>query len=108
MSHNSVSINLGDTIKASCVYRDSNGDPVNLTAAGITVTSAIRNPDGTKEFDLEVTPAADQVANAGQFLIRGQSAEFASRQTAGTWTWLIRYTQGEDVFSTERIKVVIE
>lgn len=108
MSHNAVTLNFGDTLKATGVYRDANGDPVNLDSAGIAVSASIRNPDGTAEYVLEVTTDPDQVANPGKFTVRGQTADFAAANTLGSWTWLIRYTQGEDVFSTERIKVVIE
>lgn len=111
MSHNAVTINLGDTLKAVGTYSDANGDPVDLDTAGITVSSTIRNPDGTEEHDLEVTPDPDQGANPGQFTVRGQSADFATVDTIGTWTWLIRYSTGSeddpDVFSTERIPVNI-
>lgn len=108
MSHNAVTINLGDTLKTRGTYRDAAGDPVNFDSAGITIESTIRNPDGTAEFDLEVTIDPDQAANPGEFTIRGHSADFASPETIGSWTWLIRYIQGDDVFSAERITVRIE
>jgi hypothetical protein len=96
-----ITLKVGDTLIADCTYHDANGVPVNLDTAGITINSAVSFADGIGKAVLEVTPA-DQAIKPGQYRIRGDSRQWPAGQRI---RWDVRYTRGQDSFSTRTIYI---
>lgn len=90
----------GDTLLAQCVHRDSNGNPVNLTLAGISIDSVVKSENGFHRYNLTVTLNPDQLANPGAYEIRGDTTTW---QVGDNLSWDIRYSQGGNSFSTRTI-----
>lgn len=88
-----IKMKVGDTIKATGLHKDINGDPVDLLAAGITITSGVLSPDGLTRHELTVTIDPDQVTNKGKFSILGQSADWSPGKG---YRWDTRYTDSSD------------
>lgn len=99
-----ITLKVGDTLIADCVYRDANGNPVNLDTAGITIKSAVVYPAGGNitRVDLEVIPA-NQATNPGEYRIRGDTKGWP----AGAVKWDVRYTRGADSFSSRTINIML-
>lgn len=96
-----ITLKVSDTLIADCVYKDANGNPVNLTAAGITIKSAVSFADGQGREELEVT-LADQATKPGQYRIRGDSSNWPAGQKL---RWDVRYFRGGDSFSTRTVNI---
>lgn len=93
-------LKVGDTLLARCVHRDDNGTPINLTAAGITITSAVRKSVGFQTYPVTVTPDPDQIANPGVYIC---SADTSNWLPDNLMNWDVRYNQGSNSFSTRTI-----
>lgn len=96
-----ITLKVGDTLIADCIYRDANGNPVNLDAAGITIKSAVSFADGIGKADLEVA-LADQAATPGHYRIRGDTRQWPAGQHV---RWDVRYFRGQDSFSTRTVHI---
>lgn len=99
-----VRLKVGDTLIADCIYRDANGDPVDLTTAGIAIASKVRSADGLSTYDLTIT-LKDQAATLGGFRIRGDTTGWAP----GRLAWDIRYTTAAgDSISSETVCIDLQ
>jgi hypothetical protein len=98
-----IKLKVGDTLDCTATYKDDAGNPVNLTLAGITVTSKLLSPDGETHVELTVVPNADQVANPGQFTVAGPTDTL---EPGKGWRWDIRYTSATgDSFSSDTVLI---
>lgn len=84
-----IRMKVGDSLDCVGTYKDGAGTPVNLTVAGLTVTSAVLSSEGDERFELTVTPDPDQVANPGRFTILGDSSSWTPGKGL---RWDVRYT----------------
>ena len=103
MSIETVKIIRGDTFRADAVYRDTDGIPVDLDAAGITVTAVARDPDATTTVELDVVQAPDQAATPGEFSVTGDTAAWVTTADSRLAGWRVRfsYTSAEGRFSSD-------
>jgi hypothetical protein len=101
MSHTDLTMKVGDTLIADCIYKDAAGVPVNLDAAGISIKSAVAFPDGIKRQELQVIPA-DQVLNPGKYQILGDTSQWPS---GVTMRWDVRYFKGATSFSSKTVTI---
>ncbi|PTX39405.1 hypothetical protein IQ03_04976 [Gemmobacter caeni] len=86
-------IKRGDSLSLGCIYADALGRPKSLT--GITVTSALRGPDGvTRALIVTVLDAA-----AGQFEITLAPAQTAALPL-GAHAWDMKFAVGGRVYRT--------
>lgn len=93
-----IRMKVGDTIASDAVYKDANDDPVDLTAAGITVTSSVLSPDGRTRHELTVT-LANQSTDPGKYTVTGDTSEWTPGKG---WRWDVRYTDASgSSWSTE-------
>lgn len=96
-----VSLKVGDSISVVGTYKDNAGTPVDLDAAGITVTSSVLSPDGKTRHPLEVVPY-DQSTDPGKFTIHGSTADWEPHKG---WLWDIRYTTADDSWSSDSVTI---
>lgn len=87
-----VKLRVGDDLIVDGLYKDENGDPVDLTVAGITITSAVLAQDESTRYELTVTPA-DQTTNPGEYTITGDTSEWTPGRAL---KWNVRYTNTAD------------
>jgi hypothetical protein len=94
---------VGDTLQCTGTYKDENGNPVNLTNAGIGVESSLLSPDGEKRVALTVVVNPDQVTNPGKYTVTGDLTDL---EPGKGWRWDIRYTDATDFsFSSDTILI---
>jgi hypothetical protein len=89
----------GDTFVAIGTYRDDEGNLVDLSTAGISITSAVKANNGAV-FPLTVT----FLAELGKFQVKGQTSTWP----LGKVKWDIQYTQGDIVTSSETVEILIQ
>ena len=106
MTIESIKIIRGDTFYASGVYKDSAGDPVNLTLAATTVAASARDPNGLVSIDLVVTPDPNQISNPGAFTVVGETVDWVSDSPVGAhWNVRLHYTSSLGRFSSAAVNV---
>lgn len=96
-----LDLKIGDTIDCTGTHRDSDGNPIDLTAAGITVNSSVRQDDGTvHSLAVEIL---DQAAHPGEFRITGETGQWSPGKCN---LWDIRYTNADGhSYSTDTIQI---
>lgn len=90
-----ITMKVGDTLQSVSTYRDANGTPVDLTAAGIEVASSVLSPDGATRHEL-IVELADQATDPGKYTIKGDSSDWPPGKG---WRWDVRYTLTSTEFS---------
>lgn len=104
MSSNLVTLIKGDTLIVNGVYEDVSGTPVNLTSAGIAISSNYMTPNGQGGGDITATPNPDQVANPGQFTLTSDTSTWAG---FGEFSIKVSYTSTRGTFS-QRFPIAID
>jgi hypothetical protein len=89
------STKVGDTFYAECTFEGSDGAPVILDDAQISVASSLLSPDESRRIDLAVEPL-DQAQYPGRYNLRIETADF----DPGYWTWDIRYRDANGDFTS--------
>ena len=95
-------ITIGDTLLINGTYRDSNGDLVDLDAAGITIEAWVKDPTGLSKTDLSVT-LKSQATNPGEFQIVSQTDEWEG--LPGIWQFTASYVSSIGRFSDRPVEL---
>ncbi len=92
---------VGDTFRAPGVYRDANGNTVDLRVAGITIASAVRSAaGGLHDLDIEIL---DQDDHPGGFELRAETGDWPT----GPLQWDVQFTSEAGIGSSQTFRIVM-